>query len=351
MGSLESSTTTTEPRRSKLDELRALGRLSSFLARLSHQPETPQPDPLLRERVGLRNAHGTVFDLFEPRDATGEPLIALHGCTLNGKDDARLQHFSRCLARAGRSVYVPTLPALADARWNAGDVDALVDLIEEVHQRTGHPIDLLGFSFSASYALVAAARPQVADKVRYLLGFGAYCSFPETYRLLIESYSRELVPEEEWDDHIYLHLITAYRQRQLLGLAPDLVEAMEALLRGYCHHASAEDKRAFFEQKLRGLGALAVEREHLDWAVLEALSPAGKLAELRCPVYLLHDPLDPLVPPAQARQLLDELRERSGAPEQRLLFTSMLQHVSLADVFNLGEVRRLLATLLPLIGR
>jgi pimeloyl-ACP methyl ester carboxylesterase len=335
----------------KLDELRALGRLSSFLARLSHQPDVVQPDPLLRERVGLRTAAGTLFDLFEPRASSGDPLVALHGCTLNGKDDARLQHFSRCLARAGRSVYVPTLPALAEARWSAQDVEVLVELVDEIHARSGQPVDLIGFSFSSSYALVGAARPHIADKVRTLLGFGAYCSFPETYRLMIESYSRSQVPDDEWDDHIYLHLITAYRQRQRLGLAPELIEQMERLLRDYCHPATAEEKRAFFEHKLRGLDALKVEREHLDWSVLEALSPAGKLGGLRCPVYLLHDPSDPLVPPGQARLLLDELRERSGAPEQRLLFTSMLQHVSLADVFNLGEVRRLLASLLPLIGR
>lgn len=335
--------------RGPIARLRAYGRLSRLLGQLARQPHTKEPDPGLREVVDATSARGTRYDRFRPRNHDGLPLLTLHGCTLNGKDDLRLQHFSRCLARAGRDVYVPTMPGLGSGEWDPADVDLLVGMIEEAHAATGQPVDLIGFSFSASYALLAAAREPVADKVRHLLGFGAYHSLVEVYRHFESGYLRGEVPEAEWDDHIYLHLLTAYRQRERLGLEPGLVHGIESLLCRYCHPATAEEKRAFYDQHLRGLGDLEVELEHLDRSALEALSPAGKLERLRCRVYLLHDPEDLLVPAPQARALADELRHRSGSPEARLLFTSMLQHVSLSDVLSLGEVRRLLASLLPLI--
>ncbi|HOX45473.1 MAG TPA: hypothetical protein PK668_17885 [Myxococcota bacterium] len=326
-----------------------MARLLGLLRRLARAPEGGGPDPRVEEQRARRTSAGMPYDLLLPRHQPEAVLIALHGATLNGKDDARLQHFARQLAVSGAACAVPNLPGMSRLEWLPSDLEALAGLIGELHAETGHRVGLVGFSFAAAYALVVATRPEVAERVRFVLSIGAYHSFPELYQHFLRTRHDPAEDEAAEDDLIYRDAIGAWRQRAALGLDPARLAELEALLRRFCHQASPEEKRAFRERWLLPRDPVALDVAAQDRAALEALSPAGKLAGLRCPVSLIHDPHDHIIPVSHARALEAELGALPDGGRHRVLVTGLLKHVTLSGAFNLGEAARLLAALQPLV--
>jgi len=331
--------------------LRDFARLTSLLARTSRVPDEPRPHRRVKESHDERTRSGMVFDWFEPKGASEATVIPLHGATLNGKDDVRLQHFARSLCASGATCAVPSLPALSHMRWEPSDADALEELIEQAADRTGQPVGLIGFSFAGSYALLAAARARVADRVRFVIGVGAYHRFGAVYENFMATRAQDPAQDDAagWDDRIYLHLTIAHRQADHLDLAPELRAAVDDLLQRYCNRAETAEKRAFFERHLRPLDLVPLDTARQDPADLEALSPAGKLAGLRCRVGLVHDPADGIVPAVHADRLAAELAGLPGGAEHRVLVSPLMRHVNLAGALNLRQVLKLYEVLAPLV--
>jgi acetyl esterase/lipase len=331
-------------------------RLTALLARVAREP-SPGPDPRIEELPDQQTGAGVRYDLYRPRYCfRGEArtaMIAAHGVTCRGRRDPRLVHFARCLARSGVIAAVPTLSGLAAHRWDVADLDALEQVVAAVADATapsGVPLGLIGFSYGGSYALVVAARQRVASRIGFTLTVGAYHSLDRVFDWYVETQHLEPTTEEEWDDAIYLQLILASQHRDRLGLSAERCGELESLLERYCFEAPAGEKRRFYDTHLRGRGLIDLGSAHRDRAVLEALSPAGKLASLRCQVSLIHDERDSIVPSSEAEALMREL-ESHGGQGHALLVTSLLSHVNLKDAFRLGEVRRLYRALEPVLGQ
>ena len=322
-----------------------LAKVGALLARLS-RPATERPDRRVIEDEDRRD-WGMLHDVYEPRGGTTTTVVALHGATLNGKDHPQLRHFARCLAASGVACVLPTLEGLADMRFTGDDVAALAGLVAGMG-RQGRRVGLVGFSFGGSYALLAAASPLAAEHVRFVLTFGAYCSLTE----VVDRYQAALAGGPRggaaWDDHLYLHLMEAHRHRDRLGLGEGAQAELVALLRRYCHDATAEEKQRFFDRHLAETDVLSLDGP-AERAATSVVSPSGKLAGLRCPVSLVHDPKDNLVPVEQAARLYAELRALPGGDQHHLLVTTLLDHAALSDVMNVREVVRLLRVLAPLV--
>jgi hypothetical protein len=329
--------------------IRDLFRLTALLKRTAKVPDQPLVDKRFTERREQTTPGGLVFDLMEPARAPEGLVISVHGSTIKGKDDARLQHFARSLAIAGGTCAVPTLPGISDMRWVDSDIDSLVELIEHLHAQTGRRVGLIGFSSAGSYALLAAARKSVADKVRFVLSIGAYHSLNRVYDHFFETRHQDPIGETAWNDRIYLHLTTAHRQRKRLNLPDEVQAGVVSLLKRFCYQAEHGEKRAFFEQHLQPLDLLEVEHQHQDRAMLDAVSPAGQLQSLSCQVGLVHDPADGIVQVEHAIRLTAELPATAGAADHRLLVTSLMKHVDLSDALNMREIYRLFQILAPLV--
>jgi dipeptidyl aminopeptidase/acylaminoacyl peptidase len=275
-------------------------------------------------------------------------LIAVHGVTVCGKDDERLGHFARCLAISGMNCVVPTLPRLADLQWDTSDVEALCDLVGSMSSDTPGRVGLIGFSYGASYALLAAARSEVASRVGFVIAVGAYHSFSDLYDGYLEAEGAPPREERELIDRIYLHLVLARRQPELF--TEEVRAQIDSLLKRYCYEAPDEEKRRFYQEHLHGRELVRREHQHRDHDLLRTLSPAGKLSGLDCPVGLLHDPDDHLVPAGQAERLHEELRRLPGGGQHRLVVTPLMQHVTLSGLLKMRDVLRLFSILSPLAG-
>ena len=153
--------------------------------------------------------------------------VILHGATIPGPDHLAIARLAVALARTGADVLVPEVrewrqlrldpaPALKALRLAIGHMG------DDPGVRPGGVV-LVGTSFGCPQALTAAADPALRDRVRGVLGFGAYHSLADTVRfgltgqfewrgrtgyLRPDPYGRWVVASN------YLHRISGYEEAE-----------------------------------------------------------------------------------------------------------------------------------------
>lgn len=328
-------------------------KLLGFLRRLAKAPADPDADvPGVLARRGLpARRGGAVYDAYEPAEGKARsPIVAVQGATRRGARDPRLVHFARCLARSGHACLVPHLPALSSGTFVTDDLDHIEAVISEAATTRTRPVGLVGFSFGASFALVAAARPAVADVLGAVVAVGGYHDLGALFASHLAARDVEPAMPAAWDEAIYLRLYLARPHLDALGIDRSVLPELEDLLARYCTTATPEEKRRFHDVHLAHRPVLETGLAGLDPRLLAALSPAGKLGGVRCPVSIVHSRSDTLVPPDHAVRLHAELV--SATPDEQrhqLLITSLLEHVDLREALNPLAVGRLLGTLSPIL--
>lgn len=249
-------------------------------------------------------------------DAPGRypSLVVAHSFNEAGERDARLAASLGSLARAGVVLVVPRLDAMTASRVELADVDALVDTFRAAADLPYVRADrrgLGGYSWSAGYALIAAADPRVRDDVRLVLSVGGYASAASMFASLV---SGEVGSpgggSRRWEPHAW----AVETARHELARRADGAAWGEGAL-GSRSYAAA---------------IAALERAPAPIAAeLDALSPLAAVRGVRAPVVLLHGLGDPVVPEEETRRLERALRDHT---EVRALETALLHHVNLADV-------------------
>jgi len=107
------------------------------------------------------------------------------------------------------------------------------------------------------------------------------------------------------------------------------VEEMRSLAARYCFAADVSEKRELNDRLLRTFPPDGREITLPAQELLDALSPAGRLARIACPVTLIHDARDHDIPPAHASKIFAELpSSTAGAMGHRLCVTPLLSHLS-----------------------
>lgn len=296
-------------------------------------------DPRVRV-ARLESRSGLACDVFEPTGARQATVVALHGVTLNGKDDGRLQAFGRALAASGLRCFAPALPGLSRLQWTPEDPVRIASLLEEIRSKEGASAGLIGFSFGGSCALVAAA--MAGRSARFALTVGAYHSLPALYDELHAARGELLGGGRGRESLLYVALVMAWRNADALGLDSSKSQELERLLRSACDAGVAREELAFYERHLAALDPVGFEYRRRDLDALAAASPAGKLAGITCPVALLHDAEDSLILPSHARALAGELQRLPNRPEHQVLITPLLSHVGLGDLGKLRDLPALL---------
>ncbi|MEW6363906.1 MAG: alpha/beta fold hydrolase [Acidobacteriota bacterium] len=324
-------------------------RLLTFFRRLNLPRWPRRAAARIVEEHDLSSPSGALYDHYLPRSTVRSRIVALHGVTRKGKDDPRLVRFSRSLASAGVECFVPTLRGLAEFDWRGSDIDDLVALVLGV-AGGARSLGVVGFSFGGSYALVAAARSEISQTLRFVLAVGAYHSLVDLYERVaaVGADGRFAGSRGDMDDWIYLHLVAARRLAPELRLDPATLVEMDSLLDRYCHSSSLPEKTSFYERHLEGRNLLQQDWAMADRAVLERLSPATRLRSVACPVRLLHDPEDAIVPADHAHKIAAELGRWDRSC--RLVVTPLLHHVSLSSALMTADWVRIAALFLPVMA-
>jgi hypothetical protein len=215
---------------------------------------------------------------------------------------------AEALAGSGFRVVVPQFVRLTHQNVTPADVDDVTELFRSLDEDAG----IICASYGCGPALIAASRPEIRDRVRFVLTFGAYYDLTETLRFVVigpESplaYSKWLYMVANADllgseDRSELSLIAAERMRETAenwhlfgeGLSPNA----RALLSLFESQDSTE-----FDRRLEQLPAFKDR--------LERLSPSRYFNGIHARLIIVHMSTDPAIPAAQSAHMAEAAKVR-----------------------------------------
>lgn len=104
--------------------------------------------------------------------------VILHGLTRTGRAHTGLRNFARAVAASGHAALVPEITEWRDLRVApAVTIETIQAAVRALHDRPEvdpDRIGLVGFSFGATQALVAASDPATAALLRAVVAWGGY---------------------------------------------------------------------------------------------------------------------------------------------------------------------------------
>ena len=262
-----------------------------------------------------------VGDLYAIPDGQRRAAVVLFlGVNPAGRDDPRVVNLSEALARAGMVVLVPWSESMVERRIEPQDADRLVHAFQYLQARPNvdpQRVGLGGFCVGASFSLVAAADPRIADQVAFVNFFGGYhdgsdllaqiASRTSYYRGERHPWEPGDLTREVFTQHLLESVPDAEERRLLeerlasgqpIGNPDDLspeAQVVARLLSG----PTLEEAQELVSQ----LPAQARQR-------LETVSPSTVVEGVRARVLIMHGRGDDLVPVEESRRLRDALQRR-----------------------------------------
>ncbi len=314
------------------------------------------------ETVYERGGQTLPATVYRPR-AARTPLpgwMTLHGITYHGRHHESLRRLARALAASGTVVLVPDIPewrALHVApRTTVDTIRAAVLALDARGLTEPGRIGVLGFSFGATQALIAACDPALHGRIAGVAAWGGYADMLRVTRFMFlgdheldgEAHHREpdpygrwilagnyltLLPEHRGDAALADALLALARHAGRHGLRAwdPAMDGRAADLRGtlstdqrevYGLLAAPAGTRLSAEERTR-VGTLV---DRMVAAALETeplLDPGPWLPRVTVPVFLAHGRDDRLIP------WTEMVRLRRALPPGRLAgggITSLFSH-------------------------
>ncbi len=295
--------------------------------------------------------------VYEPERAPRQTVLLVAGLHPAGIDEERLVDLARKLAEAGVRVVTPQIPELSDFDITPLLTDRIEDAARWLATSALAPdgrIGLMGISFSGGLALVAAGRPSLRGRLRYVFLLGGhddllrvlhyFCGdmaaggpLPHDYgvAVVLLNVAQDLVPAAQvpmlraaarrFLEASYLDVVdkpAAMREfAALRALEPTLPEPSATLVR----YVNARD--------VAHLGPLLLP--HIEaYASAPALSPARSPLP-SAPVFLLHGRDDNVIPASESEHLAQRLH---GHAPVHLLVTGLLSHVDTGERARIADV-------------
>ena len=280
--------------------------------------------------------------LYEPADGENSPaMVIFHGVHHLGIDEPRLMSFAAAMASCGIRVLTPELPDIKDYQVGANSIATIGESAEWMTgEDGGRPVGVLGLSFSGGLSLLAAADPQYQKDIRFVLAVGSQDEMSRVaayYRTGEDE--RPDGTEEMLAPHEYGPLVLEYEHVGEFVPAQD-VAAIRAVLRAHLYEDSAAERVALAKLNVTQAAEAKrlmdttlpatrtalerVDERHAD--DMAAVSPHGRLATLKTPVYLLHGAGDNIIPSAETEWMASELPKRSL---KAVLISPVLSHLNL----------------------
>jgi pimeloyl-ACP methyl ester carboxylesterase len=315
-------------------------RLASALQKMASGEESRYPD-VLENKVSRRKGDREYWALtYRPAKVfPKKALVLAPGISELGCYHPRLVALSRYFASQGLLVVTPDIEEFRNFQISAEPIDQLVIWYREAETLFGakqaRETGMAGVSYSGTLALIAAANPEIRDRVAFVASIGAYHNLIRcTEQWLSTDYetAAEYYPTKFYARWIImlaaLDMLPAVEDRVFLKNALfDLLlqkEVSQPALRltseGERWYKLATSKKIPSDSELAG----AIEN-FLAPRLYRRLDPDSALHELRCPVFLIHGAYDDLIPPEESVELHQRL------PGSHLLISPLLTHTHPSD--------------------
>ncbi len=300
-------------------------------------------EPIATRDLTLNTSQGAIrARLYTPvRHPQAPALVVLHGVHHLGMNEPRLIAFASAMASCGLRVLTPELPDIKDYHVGANSIATIGDAAAWLSQQeSGHPVGVMGLSFSGGLALMAASDPVYRPRIKFVVAVGSQDEMSrvaEYYRTGEDARpngSEELLPPHE-----YGALVLEYENLEDFAPKGDLA-ALRAVLRAHLYEDAAGEKAALAaltpaqlaeakqlmdttSTKTRDMLARS-EAEHV--AGMAGVSPHGHLKGLTTPVYLLHGEGDNIIPSAETMWMESELPSETL---QLALISPVISHLDM----------------------
>ncbi|HLV97831.1 MAG TPA: hypothetical protein VKT82_04055 [Ktedonobacterales bacterium] len=313
-------------------------------------------EPFTHTTRTITSQAGQVFlDVYAPVGApppipgSREALVMIPGVGDN-RGDPQLINLSEALARVGVVVVNMTTPQLIGFEVEPAEEDSVIQAFNFAARLPGvnpHGIGIVGFSGGSVLACLAAADARIRDQVNFIVTFGALYNVTDVIRDFGLRYvvaDGQKVPFNPYPDPIEVmaNLVAGTlppNEGQTLidslppysDPLPDPESALPAPGAAAAYHLLAGDE-ATPAQVEQNLAALSPTLKQL----LDALSPSRVLAQIHCPLYLLHDHNDRYIPFTESRDF-DAALTRLGYPHEFAEF-GIFHHTEISSGFGLGPL-------------
>lgn len=266
----------------------------------------------------------------------GGVILAVHGMTPRGNADPRMSALCRSLAACGFTVVSPLLSEVAACAITASTVDVIEGLVLAIAgDRSLSPsgrVSLFSASFSAGMAVIAAARPRIANLVDALCIVGSYGE--------ADSVIRYLLLDRDADPYGRLIILKNFIARAP-GCSRRITEVLETAIldEGYKRHCPRfpEHRAGLTVHERRRLDRLLDEAGFRlrEWnrmlastaavrGLMQKLSVKQHLGGLQAKLVIVHGRMDRVIPAGESRRLHD--RCRALGVDSHLLVTPLLDH-------------------------
>lgn len=285
--------------------------------------QTPEP---ARQTVAYTiEGRPHVADLYLSPEGPRAGIVLVPGVVPAGKDDERLVALARTLARLRFAVLVPEIEGLRQYRVRAGDVDEVADAFRYLLSRKEvvpqGRAGLAGFSYGAGPVLLAGLRPEIRERVRFILTLGGYYDLRNLVSYFTTGYYRgggqwryrASQPYAAWvfaaSNAEFLERpadrsrLRAYARQIRDGVADELAVPMSGL---------ASDAQALYEllanNDPKRVPVLIDRLSPRIRSELEGINPAGHdLSRLQAELILVHGRSDDIIPYPESVALARDL--------------------------------------------
>jgi hypothetical protein len=349
-------------------------------------------DPVMQ----VPTRHGPIdARIYRPASGRSRRAVTLvPGVHMDGIAEVRLVGMAEDLAASGFTVLTVSTPDLQRFQVTPRSTDMIEDAAKWLAEGRSIPpspdgkIGMLGISFSGGLSIVAAGRPELRDKVSYVMSFGGHGDLPRVMRYLCSGNAPAMPPLGEATrdvagaEHVSIRPPHDYGLAvTLIGLAERLVPAnqVEPLREGILTFLTASsldmvDKpRATIEfQKARDYAETLPEPSrtlltHVNNRAVDKLGPTllpvveaidepdavAALSPERAPapaaaVFLLHGAEDNVIPSVETVLLTNYLR---GKTEVHAVLSGLITHAEVDKTAAAIEVWRLVGFWRTLMSR
>ena len=282
--------------------------------------------------------------LYLPHGVTNPPgMVVVHGVHHLGMNEPRLVNFARAFAASGVAILTPELPGISDYHVDLQSIEVIGESTHELRQRLHTPkVGLMGLSFSGGLSLLAAADPEFAPNISYVVAVGAHDDLSRVSRFFINNQIfRPDGSVQHLQAHDYGALVLVYSHLEDFFLPAD-VEKARFTLRSLLYedvpvaqkeiqHLSPQGRakmQLLFDHKINAIAPELLKDIDAHQKEMTAVSPAGKLYHLKADVLLLHGAGDDVIPASETLWLAREV-----PPEhlKNALITPVLSHVNMTD--------------------
>lgn len=270
----------------------------------------------------------------EPSSIAGAAVL-IPGMSELGCYHPRLVAFSRYLADIGFLVITPDIREFKSFQITAAPIDQILLWHKRAEALIKNQIDnkpgIAGVSYSGTLALMAAAKPEIRDRVGFVAAIGPYYNLIRCTRKWFGT-STEALGEEHYHARFYAKWIVMLAALEMLSENRDRVHLKDLLQKLLLQEEMPPVDDGLTPEGLRWRRlatlppdqsdpelALKIE-EYLVARIYPPLNPAGSMRDIRCPVYLIHGAHDNLIPSKESVDL------HRSIPHSRLLISPFLTH-------------------------